>query len=38
LLARGADRSIRDRLCHGIPFNRAQHSGLDLPELKPQVS
>jgi ankyrin repeat protein len=36
LLARGADRTIRDRLYHGIPFNWAQHSGLDIPALNPQ--
>jgi len=38
LLARGADRTIRDRLYEGMPFNWAQHSGLDIPALNPQVA
>jgi ankyrin repeat protein len=36
LLARGADRTIRDRLYDATPFGWARHSGLDIPALDPQ--
>lgn len=38
LLARGADRTIRDRLYNGNPFGWAQHSGLNIPALDPQLA
>jgi ankyrin repeat protein len=36
LLARGADRTIRDRLYDGTPWSWGRHSGLDIPALDPQ--
>jgi ankyrin repeat protein len=38
LLAREADRTIRDRLYDGTPFSWARHSGLDIPALDPKVA
>jgi hypothetical protein len=38
LLARGADRTIRDRLYDGNPFGWAQHAGLNILALDPQLA
>lgn len=38
LLARGADRTVRDRLYDGTPFDWARHGGRDIPTLDPQQS